>query len=72
MLIGRDSEINVLNEYNSSLEDLFQQVINGDLNLLHIITKFYHTEILCQGTGSYPHPPPGLHFDIRFIPNKTP
>ena len=26
----------------------------------------------CQGTGSYPHPPPGLQRDIRFIPNHMP
>ena len=34
--------------------------------------KFYHNVLLCQGTGSYPHPPPGLHRDIRFIPIQTP
>ena len=26
----------------------------------------------CQGTGSYPHPPPGRHLPMRFKPKNTP
>ena len=34
--------------------------------------KFYHNTRICQGTGSYPNPPPGLHRTIRRIPIIVP
>ena len=34
--------------------------------------KFYHNHARCQGTGSYPNPPPGRHRSIRRIPRNTP
>jgi hypothetical protein len=34
--------------------------------------EFYHIKQHCQGTGSYPNPPPGLQRDIRLIPIYTP
>ena len=32
----------------------------------------YHIHTYCQGTGSYPNPPCGLHRLILFIPNQVP
>lgn len=34
--------------------------------------EFYHNQRICQGTGSYPNPPPGLHRNIRRIPIIVP
>lgn len=34
--------------------------------------RFYHNHHICQGTGSYPKSPPGLHRSIRRIPIIVP
>ena len=55
-----------------STVDLKDAIIINPFYCFIYYLRFYHIVFLCQGTGSYPQPPPGLHREIRFIPIKVP